>query len=143
MRTKKGKFTGKSEQVADLMLKNFEDGDIPKALAQVFVKRTDDTPSANWSWRNRLIMALSGTFDARGYKMWKEVGRCVEAGSHAIYILAPMFGKKKNDAGEIETLRRTGMAHLGDRLGVPTAGLSLLAELPLRHREEKPIAEKQ
>jgi hypothetical protein len=103
MGKKTSKFQGKSEQVADLMLKNFETGDIPKALAQVFVKRNDTIPSAQWSWRNRLIMALSGTFDARGYKAWQKVGRAVQGGQKAIYILAPCFGKKKNDAGEIET----------------------------------------
>lgn len=103
MRAKRGKFKGKSEQVADLILKNFEEGDIPKALAQVFVKRNDSLPSAAWSWRNRLIMTLSGTFDARGYKAWQKVGRRVTGGAKAIYILAPMFGKKKLDDGTEET----------------------------------------
>lgn len=47
-------------------------------------------PSAKWSSSNRLIMILSGTHDARGYRQWNEVGRHVKAGAWAIYILAPI-----------------------------------------------------
>ncbi len=43
---------------------------------------------------NQLLMLLTGTDDARGYKQWNEVGRHVRAGAKAIRILGPVFVKK-------------------------------------------------
>lgn len=56
-----------------------------------------DKPSSRWSICNRLIMLCHGTTDARGFHQWQEVGRRVKAGSHAFYILAPVFKKVKEE----------------------------------------------
>jgi hypothetical protein len=50
-------------------------------------------------------MYLNNTEDARGFNQWKQAGRYIKKGSHAFYILAPMFKKvieeKTLESGEI------------------------------------------
>ena len=83
------KLYGRANEVANLIIEKFESGDVPDALAQVFINR-GDIPSCKWSWGNQLLMVFSGTMDARGYEQWKEVGRQVTEGKNkAIYILGP------------------------------------------------------
>jgi len=91
------KFYGKSQEVAEQIIKQFESGDLPKALAQVFVNRSDNIPSSAWSWRNQFITAIHGTSDARGFKQWQKAGRKVSKGSKAFHILGPCIGKRKDD----------------------------------------------
>ncbi|MFH1268631.1 MAG: ArdC family protein, partial [Planctomycetota bacterium] len=69
-------------------------GNLPKALAPVFVQRKDDVPCRAWSWSNQLLTALSGHSDARGYRQWQAVGRHVKKGEKAFHILCPCVGKK-------------------------------------------------
>lgn len=88
------KFYGKSSEVAEKIISNFESGNVPKALAQVFVDRSDNIPSSAWSWRNRFLTAIHGTTDARGFKQWKATGRKVSKGSKAFHILGPCIGKR-------------------------------------------------
>ncbi len=45
----------------------FESGDIPVVVATSTFP-VNDAPSSRWSFPKRLIMYLSGTADARGYK---------------------------------------------------------------------------
>ncbi len=59
---------GKAEAAANAILDAFRKGTIPKALAPVFIHRTDDVPCRAWSWSNQLIAAINGTSDARGYR---------------------------------------------------------------------------
>ena len=47
-------------------------------------------PSSKWSVSNRLIMVMSGTHDARGFRQWKDANRWVKKGATAIWILAPI-----------------------------------------------------
>ena len=51
----------------------------------------EEVPARKWSLNNRLLMMMSGTIDARGYKQWRSSYRQVQKGSKAIYILAPMM----------------------------------------------------
>lgn len=90
------KFYGKSEEVAESIIDQFKNGDLPKALAQIFINRNDNIPSMAWSWNNQFIQAIHGTNDARGFKQWTDAGRCVQKGSKAFYILGPCIGKKKD-----------------------------------------------
>ena len=89
---------GKALDVAGDILAAFANGTVPAACANVFLHRSDDLPSARWSWRNRLIAALHGHLDARGFRQWQQVGRTVRRGEHAFYILAPILVKRS--AGE-------------------------------------------
>lgn len=85
----------KDERVKELLnklLDMFRSGDLPPAVARTIIARQKENaiPSDSWSLGNRILMALQGTEDARGFKQWQEVGRSVTKGAKAIYILAPI-----------------------------------------------------
>jgi len=88
------KFYGKSQEVAERIVEQFKTGDIPQAVSQVFVNRSDHIPSSAWSWSNQFICAIFGTSDARGFRQWEKAGRKVSKGSKAFHILAPCIGKR-------------------------------------------------
>ena len=89
------KLYGKhTKEVANRIIEAFKNPEkLPPALAQVFIHRKDDMPCSLWSWHNQLLVALSGTADARGFRQWQEVNRKVVKGSKAIHILAPCMKK--------------------------------------------------
>lgn len=87
------KFYGKAESVGKEILAAFERGDVPKALAQVFIHRRDNVPMRAWSFANQMTAAFRSTDDARGFKAWLNAGRCVKKGTHAFQILAPCLKK--------------------------------------------------
>ena len=82
---------------------------LPKALAPIFIHADEDSPCRKWSMYNQLLVALSGTSDARGIKQWKSVGRSIKRGSKAIWILAPMTKRipTKDSTGEDNDEKRT------------------------------------
>lgn len=88
------------------LLDMFESGRMPEAIAETVIRRSQsDAPSAQWSLGNQLIMLMSGTADARGFRQWQEVNRSVSKGSKALYILSPMARKFEDEAtGETRTV---------------------------------------
>ena len=84
------KYYGKAEQIAQKILDAFKNGDVPKALAPVFIRRKDGVPCRAWSWGNQLVCILNGTTDARGIRQWNDAGRKVKKGSKAFDILVPL-----------------------------------------------------
>ncbi len=88
------RFYGKAETAANAILKAFQNpGELPKALAPIFIKRRDDVPCRQWSWSNQLITALAGYSDARGFRQWQKVGRHVKKGEKSFTILSPITKK--------------------------------------------------
>jgi hypothetical protein len=91
--------TGPSRQErADEALRSildlFESDELPERIAETVIARAEGcSPSANWSLGNQLLMLLAGTTDARGFRQWKEVGRSVDKGAKAVYILGPVTRK--------------------------------------------------
>ncbi len=83
-------FYGKAAESADRILELFKSGNVPKEIAPIFIRRDDDAPCRQWSWRNQLLVALCGYHDARGYRQWMEVGRHVRKGERAFHILVPL-----------------------------------------------------
>ncbi|MCE2498900.1 MAG: hypothetical protein J4F28_07965 [Nitrosopumilaceae archaeon] len=75
-------------------------GDLPAAIAKSCIHVDEDMPSSKWNRCNRILMMLSGTSDARGYRQWGEVGRHVRKGSRAVYILAPRIVKVSDKDGK-------------------------------------------
>ncbi len=109
-------FYGKAEEVATRIVEQFQTGNIPTALAQVFVRRRDSIPCRAWSWTNQLITALSGFDDARTYRDWKPAGRQVRKGEKCFHILEPCKRKiSRTDADTGE--ERTGFAIFGFKAG--------------------------
>jgi hypothetical protein len=84
------RFYGKAEGVATRLIEAFQNGDVPAALAQSFIRRKDNVPCRSWSICNQLIVAMNGETDARGYRQWQSVGRHVRKGEKAFHILVPI-----------------------------------------------------
>ncbi len=141
------KFYGKAESAAKAILSAFERGNLPQALATIFVRRKDDRPSSKWSWANQLICAVHGCQDARAFGQWQDVGRSVRKGEHAqAIILAPCTRKetvKGDDGREQDRIRVYGFRgvpifDIAQTEGEPvTSGLdpdtaAWLLSLPLR-----------
>jgi hypothetical protein len=87
----------KVSKVLNTIIEKFENNDIPEAIAYSMFP-IPNIPSSKWSLLNRLTMFLAGTQDARGFKQWQEVNRCVKKGSKAFHILVPRI--KKVEDGE-------------------------------------------
>ncbi len=86
------RYFGSAEEAAAAIVRAFEKpNDLPTPLATLFVKDGVDMPSQKWSWRNRLLVALAGHSDARGFRQWQQAGRWVKKGERAVTILAPVF----------------------------------------------------
>lgn len=85
------KFTGRAEDVANKIIEAFQAGNLPKALAPIFIRRKDGVPCRAWSFGNQLLCVLYGTSDARGIRQWNECGRWVKKGSKAFDILVPLL----------------------------------------------------
>ena len=83
------------------ILECFEYGNLPKAISYS-VFPAANIPSSKWSLINRIVMLLSDTQDARGFRQWKEVNRYVKKGAKAIHILVPRIVKRENDEGDEE-----------------------------------------
>lgn len=87
------------------ILNQFESGDVPMTIIKAMYPFAH-IPSEKWSLTNRLLMVISGTIDARGYRQWKEASRYVKKGTKAIYIVVPYI--KHKDIDDEETGRLTG-----------------------------------
>lgn len=74
----------------------FKTGNVPKAIS-IATFPPFDVPSNAWSLANKIIMAIHGTSDARGFKQWNEANRYVKKGSKAIYILAPWISSVRRE----------------------------------------------
>lgn len=83
------------EATLDRVVELFETGDVPKAVAFATFPSAN-LPSAKWSLRNRVLMLLAGTTDARGFKQWQDVDRHVTKGSKAVHILGPCLVPDKS-----------------------------------------------
>ncbi len=93
-------YYGKSESVANRILEQFQSGDIPRALAPIFIRRRDNIPCRAWSWPNQLLTALSGHDDARTHRDWQAAGRQVRKGEKAFNILEPCRAKRTQKDAE-------------------------------------------
>jgi len=97
------KYYGKAQEAADKLVAAFESGQVPKALAAVFITGAADRHCSQWSWNNRLLVALNGYTDAMGFNQWKAIDRHVKKGEKAFPILAPrMITQTNQDTGEKE-----------------------------------------
>jgi len=84
-------YIGKAQDVANKIVEAFQTGNLPKALAPIFIRRKDGVPCRSWSWGNQLLCVIYGTSDARGIRQWNECGRWVKKGSKAFDILVPLL----------------------------------------------------
>jgi hypothetical protein len=142
----RARFSDKAEHAAGRILDAFKSGDLPKALAPVFIHRKDNVPCRQWSWSNQLLTALAGFSDARSYRQWQAVGRQVKKGEKSFHILEPCprtFTKKNAETGAEEKITIVRSFKAGPRFGAdqtegePLPGpdpkvMAWLESLPLR-----------
>ena len=73
------------------LMEMFRTQSFPEAIAFTIIHGDSTSkPSSHWSLGNRILMLVSGTRDARGYRQWETVGRQVKKGAKAIAIFAPL-----------------------------------------------------
>jgi len=75
----------------------FSSSQLPEMCAKALIS-SPAKPSSKWSFGNQLLMLLSGTADARGFRQWMEAGRSVTKGAKAVYILGPVRKRVKRKA---------------------------------------------
>ena len=93
-------LSSKAQEQLQKLVEVFRTGEIAQVVKRTVIPALD-VPCAHWSLCNRVIVALSGTDDARGYRQWMEVGRHVNKGAKGIYILVPWISKtEKEENGE-------------------------------------------
>ena len=57
----------KAQAALEQVVSMFESGQLPEAIGRAAIRRLEaDSPSAEWSLGNQLLMFLAGTDDARG-----------------------------------------------------------------------------
>jgi hypothetical protein len=54
------RYYRKAESAAQKILAAFQTGNLPKALAPMFVRRRDDVPCRSWSWSNQCGASIRG-----------------------------------------------------------------------------------
>jgi hypothetical protein len=124
------------KEAMETLLKMFEDGDLEKVAHAVF--KSGDIPADKWSFLNRLLMYCNNTEDARGFNQWKQAGRHIKKGSHAFYILAPMFKKITDESCEfarqekqiLSGFRAIPVFRFEDTEGAPLANKDYKIEIP-------------
>lgn len=128
------KFYGEAESAAARIVELFRSGNLPKALAPVFIHRGDDSPCRRWSWSNQVLVMLAGYDDARGIRQWGQVGRNVRKGERAFFILAPVLRTitETNENGETRQYNV-----LCGFKSVPVFGLEQTEGEPLPGRDDR------
>ena len=121
------------KEAMETLLKMFEEGNLETVARAVF--KGNDIPSDQWSFLNRLLMYCNDTEDASGFNQWKQVGRYIKKGSHAFYILAPMFKKviEEKTTEEIQILagfRAVPVFRFEDTDGAPIISEGLKLDIP-------------
>jgi antirestriction protein ArdC len=127
------------KETLDRLLHEFKVGSsIPEAIAYAAFP-IPNIPSSSWSLMNQIIMFLSGTNDARGFRQWKEVKRFVKKGGKSFDILVPKFKKEVDEKTKEEITVLSGFVCGNVFRFEDTDGEALdyekitLPELPLMH----------
>lgn len=82
-----------SQQLNELVALFKSPDKLKRGLTETFINMAG-RPCDSYSVGNKMLLFSAGTHDARGYRQWQAVGRQVKAGTKAVYILAPLVGKK-------------------------------------------------
>ena len=102
------KFYGKAQETAQNILNAFRAGDVPAAMADIFIRWDDDAPCRAWSITNQIAMVIAGHSDARGFRQWQKVDRKVTKGQKSFSILVPLISKIEGENGADDKTRLYG-----------------------------------
>lgn len=126
----------RAASIANEILTAFDSGELPKALAKLFIHRNVEVPSRHWTWTNRLIALRRSHVYAAGFRQWQEIGRSVRKGEHAFHILAPRVAVARED-DEDEGVKKGDQLMVGF-LPVPVFGYLQTEGDPLPGAEDEP-----
>lgn len=85
------------------VIEKFQEGDLSPITQVARIRLAVDAPASRWSFSNRVIAFVqTGELDCRGYGQWRQMGRQVQKGSKAAYILRPQILKKIANEDEDE-----------------------------------------
>jgi antirestriction protein ArdC len=128
------------QSVINGIINQFESGDVPMAITMAMFPFCN-IPSEKWSLCNRLLMVISGTVDARGFRQWQTVNRFVKKGSKSIHIVVPFIKSIEEDGQETTILKGFGLKpvfRVEDTDGEPLEYEQIaLPDLPFIERAEE------
>jgi hypothetical protein len=100
-------LSAKAQKAMNTIVDKIKSGDIGPVVKVAKIKQhpDDKIPSTKWTFSNRVLaMFQTGSLDCRGYRQWQQVGRQVQKGSQAAYILGPCTRTVEKENGEDETI---------------------------------------
>jgi antirestriction protein ArdC len=108
-------MTKKAREILDNLVERITTENTLEFIHGKLFSDTIDIPCKKWSFLNQFLVFLSNTNDARGIRHWAKVGRKLNKGCKAIYILVPMITQIKeekaatgSDAGEPKIQKVSG-----------------------------------
>ncbi|MBU1747325.1 MAG: hypothetical protein KKA73_06520 [Chloroflexi bacterium] len=103
------KLSPKAQAALNQVVARFQSGDLGPIIRLAQLKISGDAPMATWSLCNQvLVYALTHSLDCRGYRQWQAVGRQVQQGAHAAFILVPLVKTERDRATGQETTQVYG-----------------------------------
>jgi hypothetical protein len=84
-------MTEKAKEVINDVISKITTTNVTNFIRQKLFYENINIPSSSWSSLNQFIMILANTIDGRGMRQWNKVGRIVNKGAKAFYILVPMI----------------------------------------------------
>lgn len=95
------RLSAKAREALDKVIAQFKSGDLSPVVRIARLQRREGdkpSPSSRWSMSNQIMAFIqTGELDCRGYRQWQSVGRQVQKGSKAAYILGPILVKVENE----------------------------------------------
>lgn len=100
------KLSPKAQKALDTIVARFQSGDLSPIVELACIKREGDPiPSDAWTFSNQVLAYIqTGSADCRGYRQWQKVGRQVQKGSHAAFILGPCTYTREDENGDDYTV---------------------------------------
>lgn len=88
----------------------------------------------NYSIGNQILLHLQGATNVKGFKSWQAIGRKVKKGARAIWILAPLTYKVKDESSDSDEYRVAGFKSIpvfdiSDTEGDPLPAFSKPSEI--------------
>lgn len=79
-------WRGRANSEFNKIVQLFSTKELPDLCSKALIN-SPAKPSSKWSFGNRLLMLLTGTADARGFRQWQEAGRSVSKGAKKSFLI--------------------------------------------------------
>jgi hypothetical protein len=89
-------MNAKAKEILDKVVVSLSSETASKFVRDRLFADGSDIPCRRWSVLNQFSVSLAGTADARGIRQWNTVGRRVNMGAKALYILIPILVPNPN-----------------------------------------------